>query len=111
MHSVAIYTIPAPLNLPFRQRSLGFLQFFMLQAAAITAEDAVQYVYARAFGPGNHPRLWQRWLGYVWVVCWFGFSLPYFLDIMLQMKSLEKPMLPFTVVGSVVPYLAMCSGS
>ncbi|KAI1912870.1 hypothetical protein LOZ53_003085 [Ophidiomyces ophidiicola] len=108
MHSAAIYLIPSPLNITFRERSLGFFQFFMLQATAITFEDFVQYIYKNLVS--NLPqRPWQRWLGHLWVIFWFAFSLPYFLDIMLKLKSMEKPMLPFTIMKPLVPYASICS--
>ncbi|KAL5364128.1 putative toxin biosynthesis protein [Aspergillus floccosus] len=108
MHAAAIYICPSPLNIPFRERSLGFFQFFMLQAAAITFEDFVQYCADRWIWTGVVRPRWVSCVAYTWVVGWFAFSLPYFLDIMLKMKAMEKPMLPVSVMKPVVPYLAMC---
>ncbi|PGH15363.1 hypothetical protein AJ80_05547 [Polytolypa hystricis UAMH7299] len=109
MHAVSIYLIPAPLNIPFRERSLGFFQFFILQAAAITFEDFVQYLYRNVAPGAKRSSWWHRLLGYGWTICWFAFSLPYFLDIMLKMKNMEKPMLPFTLLKPVVPYVSICA--
>ncbi|GFF55326.1 hypothetical protein IFM46972_10238 [Aspergillus udagawae] len=110
MHWAAIYIIPAPMNLSFSERSVGFVKFFLLQAAAITLEDFVQFLYQRiAPGMAATPRRWHRWLGHAWAVFWFGFSLPFFLDIMLKMKNLEEPLLPGTVMRPLVPYLAACA--
>ena len=91
------------------QQFVGFFQFFILQAAAITLEDFVLYLWRTAFGKTQEPRLWHKAFGYAWVISWFAFSLPYFLDIILKLKNLEKPMLPFTVMGALVPHAAFCS--
>ncbi|KAJ5190086.1 hypothetical protein N7491_007871 [Penicillium cf. griseofulvum] len=108
MHATSTYIIPAPLNLSFSDRSLGFFQFFLLQAAAITAEDVVLWLYPRIAPTSTHRWRFQ-WVGYAWVICWFGYSLPFFLDIFLKMKNVEKPMLPFTLLKPAVPFLAMCT--
>ncbi|KAJ5381439.1 uncharacterized protein N7496_003867 [Penicillium cataractarum] len=47
MHATSIYILPAPMNISYRERSLGFVQFFLLQAAAITAEDFVGWIHHR----------------------------------------------------------------
>lgn len=109
MHATSIYILPAPMNLSYRDRSLGFVQFFLLQAAAITAEDFCGWI-GRQILPGTFTSYSRyRVLGYLWVVCWFGYSLPFFLDILLKMKTFETPMLPFSLLGSVVPYVSMCN--
>lgn len=109
MHATSIYILPAPMNLSYRERSLGFVQFFLLQAAAITAEDFVGWIN-RQFLPATFTsHFGYRLLGYLWVVFWFGYSLPFFLDILLKMKTFESPMLPFSLLGSVVPYVSMCN--
>jgi uncharacterized membrane protein len=99
------------MNISFSSRSVGFFQFFIWQAAAITLEDFVLYLWRTAVGTTQERRLWHRLVGYAWVICWFAFSLPYFMDIMLKMKNFEKPMLPFTVMEAVVPYASFCSAS
>jgi hypothetical protein len=111
MHAAAIYLIPSPMNISFSSRSVGFFQFFIWQAAAITLEDFVLYLWRTAVGKTQERRLWHRVVGYAWVICWFAFSLPYFMDIMLKMKNFEKPMLPFTVMEAVIPYGSFCSAS
>lgn len=111
MHAVAIYILPSPLNISFYERSFGFFQFFMLQAAAITFEDFVSFCTRRVLGAGFMQSRWRKLISYAWVVSWFGYSLPYFLDIMLRMKSMESPMLPFSVMKPVVPYIALCPAS
>lgn len=109
MHATSIYILPAPKNLSYRERSLGFVQFFLLQAAAITAEDFVGWIFHR-FMPVRVTTLFNyRWIRYAWVMCWFGYSLPFFLDILLKMKTFESPMLPFSVLGSLAPYLSRCN--
>lgn len=109
MHATSIYILPAPMNVSFRERSLGFVQFFLLQAAAITAEDFVGWIHRRLLPATSTSHLGYRLMGYVWVVCWFGYSLPFFLDILLKMKTFESPMLPFSLLGSIAPYVTMCN--
>ncbi|KAH8723050.1 toxin biosynthesis protein [Phaeosphaeriaceae sp. PMI808] len=111
MHAASIYLIPSPMNIPFYERSIGFFQFFILQAAAITLEDFVLYLWESAFGKAQGHRLWHRVVGYTWVIYWFAFSLPYFLDNILKLKNFEEPMLPFTVMEALVPYASFCSAS
>ena len=53
------------------------LQFFLLQAVAITFEDAVIALAARA---GLKNRNMYTILGYIWVSSWFVFSVPIWVD-------------------------------
>jgi hypothetical protein len=97
------------MNVSFRERSLGFIQFFLLQAAAITAEDFVGWIHRRWLPATSTSHLGYQLMGYIWVVCWFGYSLPFFLDILLKMKTFESPMMPFSLLGSIAPYVTMCN--
>jgi hypothetical protein len=49
------------------------LRFFLSQAVAITFEDAVIALAAGARLKYSH-RVWRR-IGYIWVYCWFVFSI------------------------------------
>jgi hypothetical protein len=54
------------------------MRFFFLQAVAITFEDAVIGLAARAgLKNGN---LSTRIIGYIWVYSWFVFSIPIWVD-------------------------------
>ncbi|KAG8935600.1 hypothetical protein FRC02_007311, partial [Tulasnella sp. 418] len=48
------------------------MPFFLQQAVAITLEDFVIWLGRRTFGTPY----WARWVGYIWVICWFRWSLP-----------------------------------
>jgi small neutral amino acid transporter SnatA (MarC family) len=56
----------------------GALRFFVSQAVGITFEDIVIALAARA-GLRNPNRLFKC-LGYVWVYCWFAYSLSPWID-------------------------------
>lgn len=60
----------------------GSMTFFLSFTLAYMIEDGVQALWKRLYGPqpaGVSPPLWQRILGYCWVVGWLGvFSLPFF---------------------------------
>src|ERR1700733_4466059 len=56
----------------------GALKFFISQAVAITFEDAVIALAARV-GLKHSSALFRR-LGYVWVYCWFVYSLTPWID-------------------------------
>ena len=76
---------------------LGTMQFFMGQAVGIMLEDFVMRMaepyMIKTRGPsgvGVHP-FW-RYLGYAWVVLWFGLTMPLFLeDLALLGMVAEKP--------------------
>ncbi|KAJ3574406.1 hypothetical protein NP233_g1777 [Leucocoprinus birnbaumii] len=52
------------------QASSEFIVLFMLQAWAITAEQAVQYIAFGSVSRIEAPSFWWRLIGYVWVGCW-----------------------------------------
>jgi len=58
----------------------GAIQFFLLQAAAITFETIVFALARKAGLPGSVPRIFIRLLGYLWVIVWMAFSLPLWVD-------------------------------
>jgi hypothetical protein len=57
------------------------LQFFLLQAVAITFEVIVIEEIARKFSIRG--LLWQC-IGYLWVIMWFAITVPIFLDPLLR---------------------------
>ena len=59
----------------------GSPRFFLMQAAAITAEDFVTWACAQTAGPprrgaDGRPVLWARALGYAWVLVWLAWTTP-----------------------------------
>jgi hypothetical protein len=60
----------------------GPFLFFFSQAVAITFEDVVIALAARA--GLKHSNKFLRCMGYIWVYCWFVYSLPYWVDFQLS---------------------------
>ncbi|TEB25521.1 hypothetical protein FA13DRAFT_1777387 [Coprinellus micaceus] len=56
----------------------GSLIYFTLQACAITFEDAVQGLVRRS--GIKVPSLLARVIGYTWVVAWFSFAIPIWME-------------------------------
>ena len=59
------------------------MEFFLLQAVAITFEDIIISLAARA-GLSSKPNLFYKFIGFVWIYAWFTYSLPMWLDNMIQ---------------------------
>lgn len=55
------------------------MEFFLLQAVAITCEDVFLSLAARA-GFSSKPNRFFKFMGFVWVFAWFTYSLPIWLD-------------------------------
>jgi len=58
----------------------GAIQFFLLQATAITLETMVFALARKAGLPGSAHCIYIRLLGYLWVVVWLAFSMPVWID-------------------------------
>jgi hypothetical protein len=99
MHAASMMMLPAPVNITWQERTLGMLQFFLWQAAAITFEDFVQWTLRGRWETSRRWRLLRPWIGYVWVTCSMWYSLPFAGDVMLRIRLQEKSFLPFTLVG------------
>ena len=55
------------------------MEFFLLQAVAITCEDVIIKLAARA-GFSLKPNCFFKIMGFLWVFAWFTYSLPMWLD-------------------------------
>ena len=55
------------------------MEFFLLQAVAITCEDVIIALTARA-GFSSKPNWFFKIMGFVWVFAWFAYSLPMWLN-------------------------------
>ncbi|CAJ2504442.1 Uu.00g118360.m01.CDS01 [Anthostomella pinea] len=100
-HALSQRLMPCPIEVTDRERVVGFFQFFVWQAAAITLEDFVQWCWrqtAEVHGQGDNHTL-ARIIGYVWVTCTIWGSLPLAGDTFLRMRMGEQSFLPFTLVG------------
>lgn len=89
--------LPSPTNITLNERTVGMIEFFWWQAAAITTEDLVQWIWARFFG--NRKTAFRTYIGYVWVAFSMWCSLPLAADVMIRLRLLEKSFLPFTIFG------------
>ena len=58
----------------------GFsMQFFLLQAVAIICEDIIISLATRA-GFSSKPNLFYKFIGFLWLITWFSYCLPMWLD-------------------------------
>lgn len=112
MHANAMRTIPAPANLALGDYTIGWIQFFVWQAAAITMEDFVQWCWRRLVGEAEEKSgrstssmLLRTAIGYAWVTVNIWYSLPWIGDVMLRMRLGEQPMLPFSLAEPFVQQL------
>ncbi|KAI1120231.1 membrane bound O-acyl transferase family-domain-containing protein [Nemania abortiva] len=106
MHAGSMLILPSPANLTLAERTVGIAGFFVWQAAAITFEDFVQWVWKLTHGDDTSPvAWWMRVLGYAWVVASFWVSLPMAGDVMLRLRMGQDTPLPFTAFGWVMKHL------
>ncbi len=63
------------------------MQFFILQAIAITFEDMVIAVAAR-FGHTQQNTVFKV-IGYAWVFAWFTYSLPMWLEPIVHAGTMD----------------------
>jgi hypothetical protein len=91
-HASGIFMVPSPVNITFDERFNGVMVYFLLQAAAITLEDFVQWIMKSMgleFAAGS--RL-KTMLGYAWVIGFFWVSLPQIGNVLLRTRFGEDPM-------------------
>ena len=105
MHAQSFLILPSPTNITLSERTVGVVQFFLWQAAAITFEDFVQWLWARLGGKTSGPSIFRTVIGYVWVVWSFWYSVPLGADVWMRMRIGQEPFLPFTVVGPWMKYV------
>jgi hypothetical protein len=92
MHASGIFMVPSPVNITFDERFNGVMVYFLLQAAAITLEDFVQWIMKSTgleFAASSHLR---TTLGYAWVIGFFWVSLPQIGNVLLRTRFGEHPM-------------------
>ncbi|KAK2874944.1 hypothetical protein FQN49_001918 [Arthroderma sp. PD_2] len=100
MHALSQLLMPRPANITPSEIVIGIFLFFPCQAAMITIEDFVIWLWKKYFGMQT-PR-WAPVLGYLWVVCALWFALPFAGDSMVHLKMGEVPPLPFTLAAPFV---------
>ncbi|EFE29743.1 aminotransferase GliI [Trichophyton benhamiae CBS 112371] len=100
MHALSQLLMPRPANITPGEIVIGIFLFFPCQAAMITAEDFVIWLWKKRLG--LQTPLWAPAVGYVWVVCALWFSLPFAGDAMVRLKMGEVSPLPFTLAAPLV---------
>ena len=65
------------------------LEFFLLQAVAITFEDIIISLATRA-GLSSKPNRLYKFIGFVWVFAWFTYSLPLLLDNVIHAGIMDN---------------------
>ncbi|KAK8157451.1 membrane bound O-acyl transferase family-domain-containing protein [Phyllosticta citrichinensis] len=104
MHAASLTLMPCPANVPERDRWVGLMCYFLWQAAAITLEDFVLFLWRKNFGVGSSGAL-TNIVGYIWVTCSFWFSLPMAADVLLKLRMGEVSPFPWTLWGPLVDRL------
>ena len=76
--------------------------FFIYQAVAITAEDAV--IGATRMMELRIPQRLAHFVGYVWVILWMNLSLPYYIDWSLRAGIVDVNRVPFSMLNLALTY-------
>ncbi|KAK7540276.1 hypothetical protein IWX46DRAFT_606193 [Phyllosticta citricarpa] len=101
MHAASLTLMPCPANVPEKERWIGLMCYFMWQAAAITQEHLVMFMWCKIFGR-EASGAWTQLVGYVWVTCSFWFALPVAADVLLKLRMGETLLFPWTLWGPLV---------
>ena len=64
-------------------------EFFLLQAVGIICENIVISLALRA-GFSSKPNLFFKFIGFIWVGAWFTYSLPLWLDKLIDAGVFEQ---------------------
>ncbi|KAF8971274.1 membrane bound O-acyl transferase family-domain-containing protein [Flammula alnicola] len=72
------------------------LQCFLLQAVAITLEDGILALARRAGLPSSW---FTRIIGYLWVILWFAFSIPFWMDPEVPFGFFDQQAYPGITAG------------
>ncbi|KAF8800796.1 hypothetical protein BYT27DRAFT_7342306 [Phlegmacium glaucopus] len=65
------------------------VEFFLLQAVAITCENMIIKLVARA-GFSSKPNRFFKFIGFLWVFIWFAYTLPLWLDKQSRAGLMDK---------------------
>jgi Membrane bound O-acyl transferase family len=82
-------------------REPGPMIFFTVFALGIMVEDGVQAIWRRfsdASKVNGRVPLWQKIVGFIWVMCWICVALPWLIYPMLRLKP---QVFPFSVVEKI----------
>ena len=101
MHAQAMLMFPSRENITLVEKTVGVMQFFLLQAAVITFEDFFQWL-ERISGRYLRPGMARTYFGYAWVIFSFWYTLPLVGDVMVHMRSGEDQFLPYSLAANWV---------
>ena len=76
------------------------MQFFLLQATAITFEDLIKWMWKRS--RFQLPPLCTRLIGHTWVVFSLWLTLPFVGDVLVRMRTAEGQFLPYSLAAQWV---------
>ena len=107
-HAASILVLPSPVNITLDERTTGLVWFFLSQAALITLEDLIQWLWNRFTIIRSHHASFNTIVGYIWVVWTLWYTLPMAGDVYVRMRLGEKSMLPFTLFGPLIRVWDTC---
>jgi hypothetical protein len=90
------FLISGLIHTPSNASGAGAMRFFLSQALAITFED---FVIASAKRAGlKQSNKFLRRLGYIWVYCWFVYSLPSWMDFEISSGAYQQGGMKFSLI-------------
>jgi gliotoxin/aspirochlorine biosynthesis aminotransferase len=108
-HALSQLMAPSPTNITFEERTVGIFLFFLWQAAAITIEDFVHWLWKQGGGSFAKRSVLRTAVGYAWVLFSMWYSIPLAGDVFLRRRfGVESP-LPFTIWGTVMEHFPLPS--
>jgi hypothetical protein len=83
-------------------RESGVMQWFSIQALGFLLEDSVVATWYKLTGVRvNERKLWQRVIGFVWVVGWMVWTMPVW-TYPIARESKGEGILPFSMVRGLL---------
>lgn len=87
------------------------MPFFCVQTLGIMLEDGVQAIWKRLHGgvKSRDSPVWQRVVGHIWVLVWFGVTSVWYFGQMSQAPELAsivpfdfQSQIPVSILGSIL---------
>ena len=106
-HANSIRILPTPENVTFKEQTAGIFFFFLFQAAAITFEDIIKWLWCQVVkrkGFKTSKRLTVI-IGYSWTFFVIWKTLPLAGDVFLRMRIGQDPLFPISVAAPFVKML------
>ncbi|KAJ5965106.1 uncharacterized protein N7479_004982 [Penicillium vulpinum] len=83
---------------------MGTMSFFLSFVFGYMIEDGVLALWKRTRGSQDNaglPPLWQRILGFCWVMTWLGVTSPWFFKSAMLKPEEQMALVPFSVAGLI----------